>query len=149
MTPLGHEHHLDLYVFGLRGRLPIFIFMFFKDRYFNVRVGSNFSDTHPQEMGVPQGSILSVPLFSVKINNITQCDGRMCYYLPPVNRHAYVCIFKVPNPQKVVNATGQLEKLARSVLFFVCFSSVRTVERFHRIWTLSTERIIIVQAGLW
>ena len=31
-----------------------------------------------------------------------------------VNRHAYdVCRFKVPNPHKVVNATGQLEKLAR------------------------------------
>ena len=26
-----------------------------------------------QEMGVPQGSILSVTLFSVKINSITQC----------------------------------------------------------------------------
>ena len=91
-----------------------FYFQFFKDRYFNVRVGSTFSDTHPQEMGVPQGSILSVTLFSVKINNITQCDGRMCYYLPPVNRHAYVCRFKVTNPQKAVNATGQLEKLAKS-----------------------------------
>ena len=113
-------------------------------------MGSTFSDTHPQEMGVPQGGILSVTLFSLKINNITQCDGRMCY-LPPVNRHAYVCIFKVPNPQKAVNATGQLEKWAKSLLFFVslCFSSVRTVEQFHGIRTLSTERIIIVQAGLW
>ena len=40
----------------------------------------------------------------------------MCYYLPPVNRNAYdVCTFKLPNPQKSVNATGQLEKLARCV----------------------------------
>ena len=24
------------------------------------------------------------------------CDGRMCYYLPPVNRHAYdVCKFRI------------------------------------------------------
>ena len=36
-------------------------------------MGSTFSDSHPQEMGVPQGSILSVTLFSVKINSITQC----------------------------------------------------------------------------
>ena len=34
---------------------------------------SAFSDSHPQEMGVPQGSILLVTLFSVKINSITQC----------------------------------------------------------------------------
>ena len=46
---------------------------FLKDRYFKVRVGSSFSDSHPQEMGVPQGSILSVTLFSVKINSITKC----------------------------------------------------------------------------
>ena len=46
---------------------------FLKDRYFKVRVGSTCSDSHPQEMGVPQGSILSVTLFSVKINSITQC----------------------------------------------------------------------------
>ena len=36
-------------------------------------MGSTFSDSHPQEMGVPQGSILSVTFFSVKINSITQC----------------------------------------------------------------------------
>ena len=36
-------------------------------------MGSTFSDSHPQEMGVPQSSILSVTLFSVKINSITQC----------------------------------------------------------------------------
>ena len=51
----------------------MFIANFLKDRSFKVRVGSTFSDSHPQEMGVPQGSILSVPLFSVKINSIAQC----------------------------------------------------------------------------
>ena len=30
------------------------------------------SDTYEQEMGVPQGSILSVILFSLKINNIVK-----------------------------------------------------------------------------
>ena len=57
----------DLHDFGLRGRLPNFISKFIKD------IGSTFTDSHPQEMGVPQGSILSVTLFSVKINSITQC----------------------------------------------------------------------------
>ena len=55
----------DLHGFGLRGRLPIFISNFLQDRSFKVRVVSTFSDSHPQEMGVPQGSILSVTLFSV------------------------------------------------------------------------------------
>ena len=47
----------DLHGFGLRGHLPIFIAHFLKDRSFKVRVGST-SDSHLQEMGVPQGSIL-------------------------------------------------------------------------------------------
>ena len=54
--------------------LPIFIAIFLKVRSFKVRVGSTFSVwNHLQEMGVPQGSVLSVTLFSVKINSITQC----------------------------------------------------------------------------
>ena len=60
----------DLHGSGLRGRHPIF---FLKPRSFKVLVVSTFSDSHPQEMGVPQGSILSVNLISVKINSITQC----------------------------------------------------------------------------
>ena len=53
----------DLHGFGLRGHLPIFIAICLKDRSFKVWVGSAFSDSHPQEMGVLQGSILSVTLF--------------------------------------------------------------------------------------
>ena len=63
----------NLHGFGLRERLPNFISYFLQDRSFKVWVGSLFSESHPQEMGVPQGSILSVTLFSVKINSITQC----------------------------------------------------------------------------
>ena len=79
----------DLHGFGLRGRLIIFISNVLQDRYFKVRVGSTFSDSHPQEMGVPQGSILSVTLFSVKINSITQC------LKPGVDCSLYVDDFQV------------------------------------------------------
>jgi uncharacterized protein YciW len=63
----------DLHEAGLRGRLPDFISKFLNERCFRVRVGSNFSDLYDQEMGVPQGAILSVTLFILKINSIIKC----------------------------------------------------------------------------
>ena len=74
-----------LHGFGLRGHLPNFL-----NRSFKVRLGSTFSDSHPQEMGVPQGNILSVTLFSVKINSITQClkPGVDCSYMSMIFRFA-------------------------------------------------------------
>ena len=63
----------DLYNLGLRGRLPMFIKNFLFERTFRVRVGSTLSNSQHQEEGVPQGSILSVTLFSIKINNIVKC----------------------------------------------------------------------------
>ena len=56
---------------GLKGRLPHFICEFLSDRKFKVRIGSTLSDMKNQEQGVSQGSLLSVTLFSIKINNIT------------------------------------------------------------------------------
>ena len=71
----------DLYDFGIRGRLAYFISAFLNERRFGVRVGDTLSNPHKQEMGVPQGSILSVTLFSVKINNIVKsvCPGVECF----------------------------------------------------------------------
>lgn len=62
----------DLHDFGLRGNMPKLIDNFLQDRVFNVRLGSILSDKHEQEMGVPQGSVLSVTLFSIKINSIVK-----------------------------------------------------------------------------
>ena len=60
----------DLHKVGLRGRMPMFIQNFLSNRVFRVRLGSVYSDIHGQEMRVPQGSILSVTLFILKINSI-------------------------------------------------------------------------------
>ena len=60
----------DLFEARLRGRLPMFVSEFLSDRVFKVRFGNTFSDDYTQEMGVPQGSILSVTLFSLKINSL-------------------------------------------------------------------------------
>ena len=50
--------------------MPMFIQNFLSNRIFRVRLGSAYSDIHEQEMGVPQDSIRSVPLFILKINSI-------------------------------------------------------------------------------
>ena len=60
----------DLHKIGLRGRMPMFIQNFLTNRVFRVRLGSAYSNIYEQEMGVPQGSILSVTLFILKINSI-------------------------------------------------------------------------------
>ena len=62
------KKHLVSFLF-----LPMFICDFLSDRYFKVRVGNTYSDPYSQEAGVPQGSILSVTLFSLKINNLVFC----------------------------------------------------------------------------
>ena len=60
----------DVKNLGLEGRMPVFIQNFLQDRKFRVRMGEVFSKEKEQEMGVPQGSLLSVMLFNIKINNI-------------------------------------------------------------------------------
>jgi len=63
----------DLHETGIRGRLHDFISKFLNERCFAVRVGSCLSDLYDQEMGVPQGAILSVTLFILNINSIIKC----------------------------------------------------------------------------
>ncbi|GFO23726.1 Pol-like protein [Plakobranchus ocellatus] len=60
----------DLFDLDFRGRLPIFISNFLKDRHFKVKAENMFSSSYHQENGVPQGSILSPMLFNLKINII-------------------------------------------------------------------------------
>ena len=62
----------DLHDAGLRGRLQLFIAEFLADKKFQVRVCGTYSKLCEQEMGVPQGSILSVTLFCLKINSIVE-----------------------------------------------------------------------------
>ena len=62
----------ELHNFGLRGKLPIIISDYLEDRKFQVRVGNQLSNVYRQEMGVPQGGILSVTLFIVGMNTVVE-----------------------------------------------------------------------------
>jgi len=102
----------DLHKAGLRGRLPSLIENFLKNRQFQVRLGTCLSQLYDQDMGVPQGSILSVTLFGLKINSIVKCispgvecslfvdDFVICYrskHLHIIERHLQQCLNKLSN----------------------------------------------------
>ena len=100
----------DLKELGLKGRMPIFIENFLRNRQFRVKIGTTLSDLKEQENGVPQGSILSVTLFSIRINHIVKnlnpgidCslyvdDFLICCrskYIPIIERKLQLCLNKV------------------------------------------------------
>ena len=62
----------QLHTFGLRGALPTLIENFLSDRAFRVRLGTHFSAAYEQEMGVPQGGVLSCTLFNIAINTVVE-----------------------------------------------------------------------------
>lgn len=66
----------DLHSYGMRGRLPLYIGRFLEDRSFQVRMNSTLSDVHVQQSGVPQGGVLSVTLFAIKINGVAEIISR-------------------------------------------------------------------------
>ena len=100
----------DLSDFGFKGRLPIFIDNFLSNKNFKVRVGTTLSGLQGQDEGVPQGSILSVTLFSIKINNIVKAlnpgvdcslyvdDFLICYrskHIHTIERQLQQCLNKI------------------------------------------------------
>ena len=62
----------ELSKMGIGGKMIRFIHSFLSDRYIKVRVGNTISEPFLQEEGVPQGSVLSVTLFSIAINGILE-----------------------------------------------------------------------------
>jgi ribonuclease HI len=61
----------NLYNYGMRGNLPLFIQNFLTERVIRVRNGDTMSDSYPLQEGVPQGSVLSCTCFLIAINHIT------------------------------------------------------------------------------
>ena len=61
-----------LHKMGMRGLLPKYLSSFFQLRELSVKIKNTISDIRIQENGIPQGSILSVTFFAIKINNIIE-----------------------------------------------------------------------------
>ena len=66
----------DLHRIGLRGRLPVFVSEYLRDRRVRVRIGTTFSDEFYPEEGVPTGGVLAVTCFGLKINELPSCIAR-------------------------------------------------------------------------
>ena len=122
----------DLFNAGLRGRLPLFIQGFLQNRLFQVRLGTHMSDVFNQEMGVPQGSILSVTLFALKINSIVRAlspgvdcslyvdDFVICYrskYIHIIERHVQRSLNKL---QEWVDTNGFKFSETKTVCVHFC-----------------------------
>ena len=60
----------ELHRYGLKGKLPILISDYLKNRTFKVKIGLNTSEIYAQETGVPQGGVLSCTLFNIAMNTV-------------------------------------------------------------------------------
>ena len=66
----------DLHRIGLRGRLPVFVSEYLRDRRIRVRIGTALSDEFYPEEGVPTGGVLAVTCFGLKINELPSCIAK-------------------------------------------------------------------------
>ena len=72
----------ELHKFGLRGELAKLIEDYLTNRKFRVKVDSSLSEQYTQEMGVPQGGVLSCTLFNIAINTaVAVIKGLVSYSL--------------------------------------------------------------------
>ena len=112
--------------------MPIFIAKFLINRKFSVRIGGTLSEIYDQEEGVPQGNILAVTLFSIKINSIMKCLGNgidgslyvddflICYQSKQMNtieRHLQLCLNKI---QKWADENGFKFSQTKTVSMHFC-----------------------------
>ena len=120
-TTWKYEIMKDLHGFGLIGRLPNFISNVLHNRSFKVRVGSTFSDSHPQEMGVPP---VSNPIFQCLKPGV-DCsiyvdDFQICYRssnMSIIERQLQLCLNKL---QQWATDNGFQFSKTKTVCMHIC-----------------------------
>jgi len=138
-TPLGTLATSKIYTtLVLKADVPLFIAGFLSDRKFQVRFGGSYSKLCEQQTGVPQGSILSVTLFCLKINSIIKavCPGvdyslyvddfLICYrskHIHTIERHLQRCLYKL---QEWADTNGFKFSTAKTVCIHFCY-----LRKFH------------------
>ena len=70
----------ELHESGMRGKLPLLVVDFLSERKFQVKSCGKLSKEFTQDMGVPQGSVLSVTLFLIAINTISKIVDHFLSY---------------------------------------------------------------------
>ena len=105
---------------------------FLSDRNFQVRVGGSYSKPFVQETGIPQGSILYVTSFCLKINSIIKvlCPGVdcslygddfvICYrskHIHIIERHLQRCLNKL---QEWADTNGFKFSTTKTVCLHFC-----------------------------
>lgn len=76
---------------GIRGNMLLFLNNFLNNRKLQVSIGGHTSSIYNQEIGLPQGSVLSVPLFLVAINSLSHVlpnDVKLYAYADDLSIHS-------------------------------------------------------------
>lgn len=79
-TTWRHDIIQDLYNSGIRGRILSAVISCLGRRTFRLKLDSTLSKEFVQDNGVPQGGVLSVTLFIVKMNSLSRVMPSMVHY---------------------------------------------------------------------
>jgi len=104
--------------------MPKLISKYLTGRIVSVRVGNTLSDSYHQQEGVQQGSILSVILFSMKINNNVKC------LLNGINCSLYVDDFLIWYQSKNALYHGISSTGDKFIIYVHSLSCLQAIEYF-------------------
>lgn len=130
-----------IHSWGFRGNLPKFLSDFMHNRIFRVRLGDTLSTVRPLENGIPQGSILSVTLFLIAINDIA------AGLTMPVNALLYADDlilytadeFVITAKQKLQEAINTVSRTASEIGFKFSTTKTKSIHFYRGTRNLSTD----------